>query len=136
MKKHYQNKLVLSLIFSVVFFTKTNAQQIFTECTVKNLASKEKPTVIMIYGDYCGACKKAKDDLPEIIKRFKNKVDFFMCNVQDTFTMRHLKKHKIATQPINSIPLFIIRNKAKHRHTEVGYPGQKELISKIKSHSK
>jgi thiol-disulfide isomerase/thioredoxin len=135
MKKYYLNKLLLSLAFSIPLFATTNAQEIFTECTVKAIASSKKPTVIMVYGNYCGACKKAKKDLPTIIKSCKQ-ADFHLCNVQDSITMGYLKKHKIITESVNSIPLFIIRNKGKHAKTEVGHPGQQKLITSINNEIK
>jgi thiol-disulfide isomerase/thioredoxin len=137
MQKHYLNKLVAVLGFS--FFCSYSLvaapQEILADFTAQLIKKEQGPVVIFIYADYCGACNKAKEELPDVIKKCKNKVSFYQCNVQDPFGMGFLKNNSLLEKDVNSIPVFAIRNKGKLVHFQVGYPGKDKLIQMINQYS-
>ncbi|MCF7900199.1 thioredoxin family protein [Candidatus Babeliales bacterium] len=135
MQKHYQNKSRAVLIFSCLLFNSILSvpQEIVADYTAQLIEKNQGPVVIMIYADYCGACKTAKKELSYITKQVGNKVSFYMCNVQDPFGMAFLKNHTILEREVNSIPVFIIRNKGKLAYFQQGYPGKENLIQKIQA---
>lgn len=135
MKKHYFSRLTIVLVFSLFFAhsLESKPQEIVADYIAQLIEKNKKPVVIMIYADYCGACNTAKKELPDIMKKVGSDVSFYTCNVQDPFGMAFLKNHTILEQEVNSIPVFIIRNKRKLAYFQQGYPGKENLIQKIQA---
>ena len=135
MQTHYINKFIAVLAFSFFGTVTTTPLEVMTDTTAQLIKKSQKPTVVFIYANYCGACNKAKEDLPDIEKECGKKVSFYQCNIQDNFGMGFLKNNAIVTQDIHSIPVFIIRSKGKVAHFQMGYPGKENLVNMIKKYS-
>ena len=137
MQKHYLNKLVAVLGFS--FFCSYSLvaapQEVVADFTAQLIKKEQGPVVVFIYADYCGACKKAKEELPEIIKSCGKNISFYQSNAQDPFGMGFLNSHNILEQEVKSIPLFVIRKNGKIAYSQVGYPGKEKLVQMIKKYS-
>jgi len=137
MQKHYLNKLRAILIFNCFLFNSilSTPQEVVADFTAQLIKKEQGPVVVFIYADYCGACKKAKEELPEIIKSCGKNISFYQSNTQDHFGMGFLNSHNILEQEVNSIPLFVIRKNGKITYSQVGYPGKEKLIQMIKKYS-
>lgn len=105
--------VLVGIILSVVFFlglqTQTstvNLSQLAATATPLDVAmNNHQPTLLEFYANWCTSCQAMAKDLGEIKKKYENRLNFVMLNVDNTKWLPEILKYRV-----DGIPHFVFLN--------------------------
>tara|TARA_Y100001968_G_C19424452_1_gene753544 strand:+ start:378 stop:935 length:558 start_codon:yes stop_codon:yes gene_type:complete len=124
--------LLASTLFLIVFVflwkggfnSQAQLEQLARNSLEPNQAiSNGKPTVIEFYADWCEVCNKMAPSMNEIEKKYENKMDLVLLNVDNNFWDDFIKQYDV-----NGIPHFVfLSNEGEFETSLIGFHEKEEM---------
>lgn len=90
----------------------------------KDVLKSDKPVIVDFYADWCGPCKMMSPVMDELSDKYKEKMNFFKCNVDENENIA--QKYNIM-----SIPAIFIFSNGEIVKKFVGAQSKKDLEDAI-----
>ena len=98
--------------------------QISEDSFETEVLKSNKPVIVDFYADWCGPCKMMSPVMDELSDKYKEKMDFFKCNVDDNGGIA--QKYNIM-----SIPAIFIFNGGEIMKKFIGAQSKKDIEDAI-----
>ena len=86
----------------------------------------DKPSLVLFYVDWCGYCQRFAPYMPELKKKYKNKMNMVMVNCEDEKTAEIRKNYEIS-----GFPTVYIVDPSKNVSQFIGHYAPQEETEKV-----
>ena len=93
----------------------------------QEILKKEGTVIIDFSATWCGPCKKLAPIFEEIAEEFKEKADFYSCDIENAqnFAMSH---------SVMSVPTIAVFQNGEAKDFIVGFQSKEKLLAKLQSY--